>query len=351
MKTNAAKIYPSRMEIMNAISNPVFYCAAELKGGHPLKHGSRIINWAGGFANLYPFIQDDGNKIAVKCWCADINNAQERFAKISSFLEKNNCHYLIKTKFVPDALMVSGELYPVGIMEWVEGDTLKDYIKDNTPSKELFLNLAAKFLEMVKTLHRLNVSHGDLQHGNIMILPDGSLKLIDYDSMYVPGLDKMQDVIKGLPGYQHPARRKVKFINPKSDYFSELVIYMSLLLFAEKPSMWQDYVDTEDLLFSCDDFADLQNSAIYKEFKNSSNTQIRLLFHKMTEALSVNNIDKLCPIEELLSAPSIVKPKPQPTRHIVDTPPIVSNTTSNPYDDIIKRIDDLLELLKNYSAA
>lgn len=351
MKTNSAKIYPSRMEIMNAISNPVFYRAAELKGGHPLKHGSRIINWAGGFANLYPFIQADGTKIAVKCWCADINNAQERFVRISSFLEKNNCPYFIKTKLVTDALMVSGELYPVGIMEWVEGDTLKDYIEDNTPSKELFLNLATKFLEMVKTLHQLNVSHGDLQHGNIMILPDGSMKLIDYDSMYVPGLDNMQDVIKGLPGYQHPARRKVKFIDPKSDYFSELVIYMSLLLFAEKPSMWQDYVDTEDLLFSCDDFADLQNSDIYKEFKNSSNPQIRSLFQKMLEALSVNDINLLHPLEELLGAPQTIKPQPQPIRHIVDAQPIVSETKSSTYTDVIKQIDELLELLENYSAA
>lgn len=351
MNTNDIKPYPSRIDFMNSMRQPKAYRAKELSGGHAIMHGIHVVNWAGGFANLYPFIQADGTKIAVKCWCADINNAQERFAKISSFLEKSNCPYLIKTKFVPDALMVSGELYPVGIMEWVEGDTLKDYIEDNTPSKELFLNLANKFLEMVKTLHQLNVSHGDLQHGNIMILPDGSMKLIDYDSMYVPGLDNMQDVIKGLPGYQHPSRRKVKFINPKNDYFSELVIYLSLLLFAEKPSLWEDYVDTEDLLFSCDDFADLQNSDIYKEFKNSSNPQIRLLLRKMLEALSVDDINLLHPLEALLGAPQTVKPQPQPITHIMDTQPIVSGTTSNPYADVIKQIDELLELLENYSAA
>ncbi len=350
MNADNIKTFPTRIEFMNALRHPEYYRSQELWGGHIMLSGTNVICWAGGFANLYPFIKADGTKIAVKCWCADINNAQERFAKISSFLEKNNCQYLIKTKLVPDALMVSGELYPVGIMEWVEGDTLKDYIEDNKPSKELFLNLANKFLEMVKTLHQLNVSHGDLQHGNIMILPDGSMKLIDYDSMYVPGLDNMQDVIKGLPGYQHPARRKVKFINPKNDYFSELVIYLSLLLFAEKPSLWEDYVDTEDLLFSCDDFADLQNSNIYKEFKNSSNPQIRLLLQKMLEALSVDDINLLHPLEALLGAPQTVKPQPQPTRHIVDTPPIVSETKSSTYTDVIKQIDELLELLENYNA-
>lgn len=351
MNTNKSKPHPSRIDLMKAMQDPASYNAKELAGGHILSEGDIIINWAGGFANVYPFIQKDGTQIAVKCWHLDIQNAQQRFASISEFIGKNDCPFFIKTKLLPDALAINGDLYPVGIMEWVEGETFKHFFDERTPSKDIFLKLANNFLEMVKTLHQLNVSHGDLQHGNIMILPDGSMKLIDYDSMYVPGLDNMQDVIKGLPGYQHPARRKVKFINPKNDYFSELVIYLSLLLFAEKPSLWEDYVDTEDLLFSCDDFADLQNSDIYKEFKNSSNLQIRLLFQKMLEALSVNDINLLHPLEALLGAPQTVKPQPQPIRHIVDAQPIVSGTTSNPYDDVINRIDNLLELLENYSAA
>lgn len=351
MNTDKNKRLPSRTDFKQAMQQPTSYHAKELMGGHILSEGDIVINWAGGFANVYPFIQQNGTQIAVKCWHMNIVNAQQRFAKISDFIEKNNYPFFIKTKLLPDALAVSGELYPVGIMEWVEGETIKHYFDDRTPSEDLFLNLANNFLEMVKTLHRLNVSHGDLQHGNIMILPDGSLKLIDYDSMYVPGLERMPDIVKGLPGYQHPARKNNKFLSPKSDYFSELVIYLSLLLFAEKPSMWQDYVDTEDLLFSCDDFADLQNSAIYKEFKNSSYPHIKQLFQKMLEALSVDDINLLHPLEELLGAPQTIKPQPQPTKHIVDTPPIVTNTTSNPYDDVIQRIDDLLELLENYNAA
>ena len=109
-------------------------------------------------------------------------------------------------------------------MEWVEGQTLKKYIDDKKPSKELFLDLAAKFREMVKYLHSRNISHGDLQHGNIMIRPDGSLALIDYDSMCIDSLKGMSDVIKGLPGYQHPARMVNRCLTPKADYFSELVI-------------------------------------------------------------------------------------------------------------------------------
>lgn len=347
MKTNDFKLYPSRVEFMNSMRHPESYRAKELLGGHVLMHGDRVINWAGGFANLYPFIQDNGNKIAVKCWCADIDNAQSRFAKISAFLENTDSPYFVRTQFVPDALMVSGESYPVGFMDWVEGDSLKDYVDSQTPSKELFLDIAAKFLEMTKSIHQLNVSHGDLQHGNIMVL-NGNLKLIDYDGMYVPGLDNMPDTIKGLPGYQHPARQKNKLLSPKSDFFSELVIYLSLLLFAEKPSMWVDYTDTEYLLFSAYDFADLNNSDIYKEFKDSSNPKVRLLFQRMFEALSVTDINELHPLEDLLGNQHTDVPLPKPiTPQLEPMSTIIPNHNS----DIIKQIDQMLEFLDNYMAA
>ena len=76
---------------------------------------------------------------------------------------------------------------------------------------------------MAKELHAAGVSHGDLQHGNIMVNADGSLILVDYDSMYVPSLEGYADEIKGLVGYQHPARWENCKCSPKADYFSEKV--------------------------------------------------------------------------------------------------------------------------------
>ena len=68
-----------------------------------------------------------------------------------------------------------------------------------------------------------------MQHGNIMVKDGGQLVLVDYDSMYVPALDGWDEEIKGLQGYQHEARWKNKKLAPKADYFSELIIYLSLL--------------------------------------------------------------------------------------------------------------------------
>ena len=297
---NSPKSMPSRTEIVTAMSNSVCHKADELKGGSVIKNGTRVVQYAGGYTNVFPFVAKDGKKVAVRCWCADIDQAKERCQRISEFLKQDTSRYFVNFKYVDDALLIGGVLHPIVVMEWVDGLTLKKYVEEHGPSKALFLDLAAKFLEMAQYLHSHNIAHGDLQHGNIMVRPDGSLVLIDYDSMYIDDLKGYTDVVKGLPGYQHPNRDRNRLLTPKLDYFSELVIYLSLNIFAEQPNLWSEYVDTEDLLFSIDDFANLKQSALYKQFRNSTNPTIAKLMKLLEEALAKDNIDELGPIELLL---------------------------------------------------
>ena len=340
--------------------NSVCFKADELKGGNVSKVGARVVQYAGGYKNVYSFINKKGEKVAVCCWCANIDKAKERCQRISEFLAKDKSRYFVNFKYVSNALLVSGVLQPVVIMDWVEGQTLKKYVNSQKPSRQLFLDLAGKFLQMVKYLHSKNMAHGDLQHGNIMIRPDGSLVLIDYDSMYVDSLKGMTDVVKGLPGYQHPAREKNRLLSPKLDYFSELVIYLSLHIFAETPQLWDEYVDTEDLLFSAVDFADLQQSKLYKQYRNSANPTIRQLMQQLKEALSKDDIDDLSSLEALLGdtnnaqAPvesttstgvdidrilSKVVIKPSPTETKTQTPDIAA---------ILKKIDNLVVAMETH---
>lgn len=291
---------PSRTEIVTAISNDACLRAKALKGGSVIKKGSRVVQYAGGYTNVFPFIDKNGKKVAVRCWCADIDRARERCYRIAEFLKKDTSGYFVDFRYEPDAILIAGQLHPVVVMDWVDGLTLKRYIDEKKPSKELFLDLADKFLTMTKYLHSKGIAHGDLQHGNIMVRPDGSLILIDYDSMYIETLKGFSDAVKGLPGYQHPARDKNRILTPKIDYFSELVIYLSLLIFAEKPSLWEEYTDTEDLLFSKEDFDDPNGSKIFKDFSLSTNPNIKHLMQKLKLALAKTDINDLSPLDALL---------------------------------------------------
>ena len=291
--------YPSRTEIVTAMSNPVCYKSNELAGGSIIRKGTMIVQYAGGYTTVFPFINSSGKKVAVRCWCADIGNAKQRSSAISEYLNNLQNPYFVNFKYVNNAVLIKGELQPVIVMEWVEGKTLKEYINENSNSNTI-RKLADKFKLMVEELHSKNIAHGDLQHGNILVKADGNLVLVDYDSMFIEQLNGMSDIIKGLPCYQHPARTNNQYVNSKLDYFSELVIYLSLLMFADKPQLWQHYYETEDLLFSKEDFANIKRSKIYKDFRSSSNATISNLLQNLEASLAKTNIQQLLPLEDLL---------------------------------------------------
>lgn len=124
-------------------------------------------------------------------------------------------------------------------------------------------DLAANFKKLFKDLHQAGVSHGDLQHGNVVIGEDLSIKLVDYDSVYVPTIQGEQQITSGLTGYQHPIRKTTcTQAAPYDDYFSELIIYSGLLALSIKPDLWpddEDEIDNFSFLFTENDFDNIQN--------------------------------------------------------------------------------------------
>jgi serine/threonine protein kinase len=293
--------YPSRTDIVTAMRNPnVSFKSNEIIGGSVIQKGSRIIQYSGGYTTVFPFHKQTGNKVAVRLWIADIGDAKKRSLEISNYLENLNNAYFAGFKYIDDAVLVNGTLHPIVLMDWVDGQILKEYINSNITNESKILGLAESFREMTAYFHKENIAHGDLQHGNILVKSDGSLVAIDYDSMFIEPLNGMPDTIKGLPGYQHPTRHSNQFVNSRLDYFSELVIYLSLLIYAETPKLWDDYYETEDLLFSKDDFANPSNSKLISNHLKSSNPTISELTEKMVEELKATDIAQLRPLEDLL---------------------------------------------------
>jgi len=293
--------YPSRTDIVTAMRNPhVSFKSSEIIGGSVIQKGSRIIQYSGGYTTVFPFHKQTGNKVAVRLWIADIGDAKKRSLEISNYLKNLNNAYFAGFKYIDDAVLVNGTLHPIVLMDWVDGQTLKEYINSNITNTSKILGLAEKFKEMTAYFHKENIAHGDLQHGNILVKSDGSLVVIDYDSMFIEPLNGMSDTIKGLPGYQHPTRHSNQFVNSRLDYFSELVIYLSLLIYADTPKLWDEYYETEDLLFSKEDFANPSNSKLISNHLKSSNPTISELSEKMVEELKATDIAQLRPLEGLL---------------------------------------------------
>ena len=214
-----------------------------LKEGKPKIAGSRgdVISHCGEFAIVFPI--DVGAKtFALRCWTEDDRNIYKaRYQKVSGYLKNVGLPYFVEFTYVREGILVNDEKLPIIRMEWAEGEKLRQFVEQNLETPHILKSAAAEFQKMVTTLHAHQISHGDFQDGNILFKCDGDdvkIKLIDYDSLCVPGLYSMPQTTDGLSEYQHPRRMAEGWdANEKIDYFSELVIYLSFLSIAEKPEL------------------------------------------------------------------------------------------------------------------
>lgn len=291
---------PSCEDYITSIEVPRLIKASELNGGKVVSYNGNPIMYAGGFCVVFPFILATSKKVAVRCWTAHVPDADKRSYKIASELKRSKLPYFVEFNYIPQGIATAKGVVPIVIMDWVEASPLKEYITKNISNPKHISSLADQFKLMVSDLHKASFSHGDLQHGNIMVTDNGKIILVDYDSMYVPGLENISDEIKGLAGYQHPGRAKLNSLSTKSDYFSELIIYTSLIAIAKHPQLWKqlNIEETETLLFTQEDIDTPNKSAIIKLLENDK--ELRPLAEAIKKALNEQNIENLLPLEEAI---------------------------------------------------
>ena len=294
---------PSIPDYSTCIKTPALIHPPVLKDGHPVEKGVRLIKYSGGFCVVFPY-QTPTKKYAVRCWHVEVSDAKRRTQLIADALKAVSLPYFVGFEFYEKGIMTPQGMQPIVVMDWVDAQSLKKFLAEHITESNVINEVAENFKKMVTDLHANHFSHGDLQHGNIMVKPDHSLVLVDYDSMYVPELKGMADEIKGLAGYQHEARNRNKYVSEKADYFSELVIYISLKALAKIPALWKDLnmEDTDTLLFSAEDIQSGGNSNIFKRLKADS--ELAPWIGRLCEFMSKSSIDDLMPLEEAIVSTS-----------------------------------------------
>jgi hypothetical protein len=265
---NAAGSVPTDAEYQAAIQNPgSCFVDPELRSGKvelsPLQLPKPR---SGNFATVYKIIGAQSDW-AVRCFTRSVHQDQrERYEAIGKHLEATQIRYVTGFKYIDQGIRVGPEWYPVVKMEWVHGESLATYVEKNLGSPQKLLRLAHSWAEMAAVLHGASIAHGDLQHGNVLVVHD-QLKLVDYDGMFVPALAGRVSHETGHRNYQHPARTG-DFFNQDVDNFSAWAVFVSILALAAQPSLWQAHKGGDDcLLFRKSDFVDPAHSALLRDIR------------------------------------------------------------------------------------
>jgi len=303
-----AAIFPSRSDYETLIRRlDVFAADPAIKTGKVLmrKDGLFPQAYSGGRAVVFPVLIES-RKYAIKCWIQSLGALEERYQSISRLIQSSKPPYLIESVYREKELLFNGSRYPVLQMQWSESRTLKEWISAHINDSSLLSELAQRFLEVVADMHSMNMSHGDLQHENILISDSSAITLVDYDSIYLKGLDHLDDEVKGLPGFQHPSRSRQAKASPKSDYLSEYVIYITLLALSRKPDLWRQAQDHNRLLFSQEDLCNPRSSSLFRDIKSIDG--LSELIEAFQSQCLCPDLSNITPIESIVTVPKSSSP-------------------------------------------
>lgn len=266
--------WPTPQDYAEAVQNPQS-CFEDLV----LKQATTVTNRlglpravSGQFACVFRLKSTTG-EWAVRCFLRETPDQQERYALIGAALNAASLSCIVSFRFVERGIRVRGKWYPVLVMRWIEGMLLNEYVKTNLSSPRKLLDLADQFLDLGKSLHHRGIAHGDLQHGNVVVV-NGAPVLVDYDGMFVPALAGRKSHELGHRNYQHPQRREDLF-DTNLDRFSLWIIYLALVALSEDSSLWDELDGGDDaLIFRATDFREPYNSRAISALQSRANKRL-----------------------------------------------------------------------------
>ena len=219
---------------------------------------------SGAFAVVFKMKDEQTGKCyALKCFTEEQEGRAEAYRKIAEELEFVESPYITSVKYLEKEMFVDSncedEEFPVLLMDWIEGETMETYIAANYTDTHAMAMLCYRFCKMAAWLRSQSFAHGDIKPDNIMVRPDGTLTLVDYDGMFVPAMKGQKSPTIGTKDFSHPLRTIDDF-DETIDDFALASIALSLKAISLNPSLLQTYGASDRLLFSAADYLDLSKS-------------------------------------------------------------------------------------------
>ena len=206
-----------------------------------------------------------GKYYALKCFTEEQEGRSDAYRQIAEELDMIEYPYIISVKYIEKEVCIDCQCeedkFPVLLMDWVDGDTMEAYIAANYHNQSSMSMLCYRFGKMAAWLRTQSFAHGDLKSDNIIVRPDGSLALVDYDGMFVPSMKGRKSPTKGTKNFSHPLRTVDDF-DETIDDFSLASIALTLKAISLNSTLLDLYGKSDRLLFSEEDYRNPSKSKV-----------------------------------------------------------------------------------------
>ena len=232
---------------------------------------------SGAFAVVFKMKDEQTGKCyALKCFTEEQEGRAEAYRQIADELEFVDSSYITSVKYLDKEIFVDSSCeedeFPVLLMDWIDGETMETYIAENYQDNYTMAMLCYRFCKMAVWLRSQPFAHGDIKPDNIMVRPDGTLTLVDYDGMFVPAMKGQKSPTIGTKDFSHPLRTVDDF-DETIDDFALVSIALSLKAISLKPSLLDEYGAADRLLFSAEDYRDLSKSKVLAALQELMNDE------------------------------------------------------------------------------
>lgn len=117
------------------------------------------------------------------------------------------------------------------IMEFVEGRELKKLIHDETVDVDTAYELSMQIAAGLKAAHDQGIVHRDIKSANIMVLPDGRAKILDFGLAKMEGRTMLTSsgMSMGTVAYMSPEQARGEHVDQRTDIWAFGVVLYEML--------------------------------------------------------------------------------------------------------------------------